>query len=79
MSHNEISILFTILVINNLFSMLVFELRILNLKKYNKFINLILRIIAYFSAIISLIIGFLFFREFYFEAKELFTNMPNIR
>lgn len=52
--------------------MLVFELRILNLKKYNLLINIFLRIVAYISALVTIVIWYIFFREFYFEVRELF-------
>lgn len=64
MSNNEIALLFMILTINNLLSMLIFELRILNLEKSNMFFNILLRIIWYMTAIISIIIWYIFFREF---------------
>jgi len=77
MSNNELALLFIILTINNLFSMLVFELRILNLKKYNLLINIFLRMVAYISAIITIVIWYIFFREFYFEVMELFFSIWN--
>ncbi len=79
MSTNEIALLFAILTINNLFSMFVFELRILNLEKSNIFFNIILRIVWYLSAIITIVIWYLFFREFYFEAREFLLNIWNMK
>lgn len=79
MSTNEIALLFAILTINNLFSMFVFELRILNLEKSNIFFNITLRLVWYLSAIITIVIWYLFFREFYFEARDFLLNIWNMK